>query len=245
MVCISNESFEEEVLLIQKLEKLHVDGVLICTSSETNNFDHLKKMQNKGIPVVVFDRDCSGLKADKVLVDCYSGSFEAVESLIQSGCKKIAHLAGPQNSSTTKQRLNGYLDALKKNKIPIIKEYIHHVSEFTFKSGIKASEVLLKLKNSPDAIFAVNDNIAIAAINVAKKMSIKIPEELSIVGFNDDPHSSFMTPSLSTVLQPIFSIGMLSARILLHHLKGVNTKIEFRHEVFKTELIIRESSKFL
>ena len=245
MVCISNESFEEEVLLIQKLEKLHVDGVLICTSSETKNFDHLKKMQKKGIPIVVFDRDCPGLKADKVLVDCYSGAFQAVEFLIQSGCKKIAHLAGPQNSSTTKQRLNGYLDALKKNKIPIKKEYIRYVSGFTSISGIKASEVLLKLKNPPDAIFAVNDNIAIAAINIAKKMSIKIPEELSIVGFNDDPHSSFMTPSLSTVLQPIFSIGMLSARILLHHLKDVNTKIEFRHEVFKTELITRESSKFL
>ena len=82
-------------------------------------------------------------------------------------------------------------------------------------------------------------------MNVAKKMNIKIPEKLSIIGFNDDPHSSLMTPSLSTVLQPVFSIGMLSARILLHHLKNIDTKIEFRHEVFKTELITRESSKFL
>jgi DNA-binding LacI/PurR family transcriptional regulator len=104
---------------------------------------------------------------------------------------------------------------------------------------------LLKLKNPPDAIFAVNDNIAIAAMNVAQKMNIKIPEELSIVGFNDDPHSSFVSPSLSTVLQPVFSIGMLSSRILLHHLKDFDAKIEFRHEVFKTELITRESSKFL
>ena len=82
-------------------------------------------------------------------------------------------------------------------------------------------------------------------MNVAQKMNIKIPEELSIVGFNDDPHSSFVSPSLSTVLQPVFSIGMLSARILLHHLKDVDAKIVFRHEVFKTELITRESSKLL
>ena len=245
MVFISNESFEEEVMIIQKLEKLQVDGVLVSTSSKTKTFNHLKKIQKKGIPVVIFDRDCPGLKADKVLVDDYSGAFEAVEFLIQSGCEKIAHLGGPNNSSTSKHRLNGYLDALKKNKIPIKKKYIHHVSGFTSKSGIKASKVLLELENPPDAIFAVNDNIAIAAMNVAKKMNIKIPEKLSIIGFNDDPHSSLMTPSLSTVLQPVFSIGMLSARILLHHLKKIDTKIEFRHEVFKTELITRESSKFL
>ena len=206
MVCISNESFEEEVVLIQKLEKLQVDGVLVSTSSETENFDHLKKLQKKGIPIVIFDRDCPGVKADKVLVDDYSGAFEAVEFLIQNGCKKIAHLGGPHNSSTSKHRLKGYLDALKKHKIPIKKEYIRHVSGFTSKSGIKTSKDLLKLKNPPDAIFAVNDNIAIAAMNVAQKMNIKIPEELSIVGFNDDPHSSFVSPSLSTVLQPVFSI---------------------------------------
>ncbi len=245
MVCISNESFEEEVVLIQKLEKLQVDGVLVSTSSETKNFDHLKKLQKKGIPIVIFDRDCPGVKADKVLVDDYSGAFEAVEFLIQSGCKKIAHLGGPHNSSTSKHRLKGYLDALKKHKIPIKKEYIHHVSGFTSKSGIKTSKDLLKLNNPPDAIFAVNDNIAIAAMSVAQKMNLKIPKELSIVGFNDDPHSSFVSPSLSSVLQPVFSIGMLSARILLHHLKDVNAKIEFRHEVFKTELITRESSKLL
>jgi len=237
--------FEEEVVLIQKLEKLQVDGVLVSTSSETKNFDHLKKLQKKGIPIVIFDRDCPGVKADKVLVDDYSGAFEAVEFLIQSGCKKIAHLGGPHNSSTSKHRLKGYLDALKKHKIPIKKEYIHHVSGFTSKSGIKTSKDLLKLNNPPDAIFAVNDNIAIAAMSVAQKMNIKIPKELSIVGFNDDPHSSFVSPSLSSVLQPVFSIGMLSARILLHHLKDVNAKIEFRHEVFKTELITRESSKLL
>jgi len=218
---------------------------LVSTSSETKNFDHLKKLQKKGIPIVIFDRDCPGVKADKVLVDDYSGAFEAVEFLIQSGCEKIAHLGGPHNSSTSKHRLKGYLDALKKHKIPIKKEYIRHVSGFTSKSGIKTSKDLLKLKNPPDAIFAVNDNIAIAAMNVAQKMNIKIPEELSIVGFNDDPHSSFVSPSLSTVLQPVFSIGMLSARILLHHLKDVDAKIEFRHEVFKTELITRESSKLL
>ena len=173
MVCISNESFEEEVVLIQKLEKLQVDGVLVSTSSETKNFDHLKKLQKKGIPIVIFDRDCPGVKADKVLVDDYSGAFEAVEFLIQSGCKKIAHLGGPHNSSTSKHRLNGYLDALKKHKIPVKKEYIRHVSGFTSKSGIKASKDLLELKNPPDAIFAVNDNIAIAAINVAKKNECK------------------------------------------------------------------------
>jgi len=243
MICLSNESYTEEMTIVNNLLKIQVDGVLVSPSSETKSFGHFKRLQKTGIPVVVFDRDCPGLEADKVLVDDYSGAFQAVEYLIQSGCKKIAHLAGPSNLSTTKHRLRGYLDALENNNIPVQKDYIVHVSGFSHKDGLKPAKKLLKLKNPPDAIFAMNDNIAISAMHIAKKLDFKIPEDISIVGFDDRPNSSYFTPSLSTVWQPVYSIGMLSARILLRHLKEENTKVEFRKEVFKPELIIRESSK--
>ncbi|MCM4167660.1 Catabolite control protein A [Arenibacter antarcticus] len=243
MICLSNESYDEEVVLVKKLMNMQIDGVLVSTSSETENFDHLRKLQKNGIPVVVFDRDCPGLEADKVLVDDYSGAFQAVEYLIATGCKNIAHLGGPLNLSTTGHRLNGYLDALKKNNMPIREEYIVHVPGFSHKDGSKPAKKLIQLDNPPDAIFAMNDNIAISAMHVAKKMGLRIPEDISILGFDDEPHSSFFTPPLSTVWQPVYSIGMLSARILLSHLNSPDTVLEYRKEIFIPELVIRSSSK--
>ncbi len=187
MICLSNESYEEEVMIINKLSKIQIDGVLISPSSETKNFDHLRRLQKSGIPVVVFDRDCSGLEADKVLVDDYLGAFQAVEYLIKSGCTKIAHLGGPLNLSTTKHRLQGYLDALVKNNIPICDEYIVHTSGFCHKNGKKPAKKLLSLNPVPDAIFAMNDSIAICALRVAEKLGFRIPEDISIIGFDDEP----------------------------------------------------------
>ena len=243
MICLSNESYEEEMTIVKKLSQIRVDGIMVSPSSETKNFDHFRRLQKNGIPVVVFDRDCPGLEVDKVLVDDYSGAFQAVEYLIQSGCKNIAHLGGPLNLSTTRHRLQGYLDVLENNNIPIRKEYIVHVQGFSHEDGLKPAKKLLRLKDSPDAIFAMNDSIAISAMHVAKKLALKIPGDISIIGFDDEPHSSYFTPSLSTVWQPVYSLGMLSARILLRRLDNQDVNTEFRQEIFKPELVIRESSK--
>ena len=243
MICLSNESYEEEAVIAKRLLKIQVGGVLVSPASETKNFDHFRSLQNNGIPVVVFDRDCPGLEADKVLVDDYAGAFQAVEYLIKSGCRKIAHLGGPMNLSTTKHRLQGYLDALESANIPIKKEYIGHVEGFSHNDGLEPAKKLLKLPNPPDAIFAMNDNIGISALHVARKMGLRIPEDISIVGFDDEPHSSYFRPSLSTVWQPVYSLGMLSARILLHRLNGEEAQNKFRQEIFKPELVIRASSR--
>jgi DNA-binding LacI/PurR family transcriptional regulator len=243
MICLSNESYEEELTIVKRLSKIQIDGVLVAPSSETKNFDHFRRLQKSGIPVVVFDRDCPGLEADKVLVDDYIGAFQAVEYLIGTGCKKIAHLGGPLNLSTTEQRLQGYLDALEKNKVPINRDYLVHVPGFAHKEAVKATKQLMELQEHPDAIFAYNDKIAISAMHIVKKMGLKIPDEVSVLGFDDEPHSSFITPALSTVWQPVYSMGMLSARILLSHLNNKNNILEFRKEVFKPELVIRASSK--
>jgi len=243
IICLSNESFKEEAAIVKKLLKLQVDGVLVAPASATKNFDHFRKLQKNGIPVVVFDRDCEGLQADKVLVDNYSGAFQAVEYLIKAGCTKIAHLGGPLNLSTTKSRLQGYLDALEKNNLSIRKEYIAHVEGFAHIHGMAPAKRILKLADRPDAIFAMNDSIAISAMHLAKKMNLKVPDDISIIGFDDEPHSSYFSPPLSTVWQPVYSLGMLSARILLHRLNEENVQNDFRKEVFKPELVIRGSSK--
>ncbi len=225
------------------MASVRVDGVLISPSSSTKKFKHFSKLQKSGVPIVVFDRDCPGFETDKVLVDDYDGAFQAVDYLIKSGCKRVAHLGGPVNLSTTNHRLQGYLDALEENGMPVIDEYIKHVSGFTHEDGIKPSKSLLKLKNRPDAIFAMNDCIAISAMHVAKKLELKIPEDVSIVGFDDEPHSSYFTPSLSTIWQPVYSIGMLAIRILLKRIENKGAAEDFRKEIFKPELVIRKSSR--
>lgn len=243
LISQSEESFKEEVAIIENFRNVGIDGLLVSPTSKTKKFKHFSKLMERGIPVVVFDRDCPGLETDKVLVDDYDGAYQAVDYLVKSGCKRIAHLAGPSNLSTAQHRLNGYLDALKENNIPINEDYIQHVKGFTHEAGIKPTKKLFQLETPPDAIFAVNDCIAISAMYAAKMLKLKIPEDISIVGFDDEPHSSYFTPALSTLWQPVYSLGILAVKILLQRISEENKPLKFRHEIFKPELIIRDSSK--
>lgn len=245
LISQSEESFKKEVAIIENFRNVGIDGLLVSPASKTKNFKHFSKLMDSGIPVVVFDRDCPDLEADKVLVDDYDGAFQAVDYLIKSGCKRIAHLAGPENLMTAQHRLNGYLDALKKNNIPINKNYIQHVKGFTHEVGIKPAKKLFALETPPDAIFAVNDCIAISAMHAAKLLNLKIPNDISIVGVDDEPHSSYFTPALSTVWQPVYSLGILAVKILIRRMEEDTPATDFRYEVFKPELIIRDSSRKL
>ena len=238
----SNESFEEEKSIVRTFASIRVDGFLISPSSKTKNFDHLKVLTENNIPLVIFDRDCEGLNVDKVFVDEYKGAFQAVEHLINSGCRRIAHIAGPSTLSTAKHRQKAYIEALKIHEIPVRKEYIVESKGFMPKHGIKPTKQLLALPNPPDAIFTINDGVAIGAMFVLKEAGIIIPDQISVIGFDDDPHSSYFKPSLSTVWQPTYELGMLSARILMKRVNTNNDLSQIRVEKLFPELIIRGSS---
>jgi DNA-binding LacI/PurR family transcriptional regulator len=239
----SNESFDEEKSLVRTFASIRVDGFLISPSSKTKNFDHLKILTENNIPLVIFDRDCEGIEVDKVFVDEYKGAFQAVEHLINSGCRRIAHIAGPSTLSTARHRLDGYKEALKLHGLPVVKEYIVESRGFTPKHGIRPTKQLLALPNPPDAIFTINDGVAIGAMFVLKEAGIIIPDQISIIGFDDDPHSSYFKPSLSTVWQPTYELGMLSARILMKRVNTNNDLSKIRVEKLFPELIIRGSSR--
>jgi len=238
----SNESYKEEKNIVQTFTSINVDGFLVSPSSETKKFDHLEMLVNNNIPLVVFDRDCEGINIDKVFVDEYSGAFQAVEYLIKSGCRKIAHIAGPQTLSTARHRLKAYTDALQKHGLPVISDYIPVANGFTPKHGIRSTKKLLSLHNPPDGIFTVNDGVAIGAMFLLKEKGIQIPDEISVIGFDDAPHSSYFKPSLSTVWQPTYEMGMLSARILMNRIKNIDGNSDIRIEKLIPELIIRGSS---
>lgn len=239
----SNESYEEEKNIVQTFASIRVDGFLISPSSETKKTDHLETLVDNNIPLVIFDRDCEGIEIDKVFVDEYKGAFQAVEYLVQTGCKRIAHIAGSSDLSTARHRLQAYKDVLKKYKIPLNEDYIVQCDGFTPEHGIDPTKKLLSLTPPPDAIFAINDGVAIGAMYIIKDKGIAIPDEISVIGFDDDPYSSYFKPSLSTVWQPTYEMGMLSARILMKRINSGIDLSKIRKESLFPELIVRGSSK--
>jgi len=221
---------------------LRVDGVLISPTFRTKTFDHFDRLKSAGIPLVIFDRDCPHYKADKVLVDSYDGAYQAVEYLIKTGRHNIAHIAGPIAFPTFKQRLDGYLNAHYDNNIPIRSELIVYSDGFSSDYGVDAFVQLIARNKKLDALFAVNDAVAIGAMRVIRENGYRIPEDISVVGFDDESYAQYYFPPLSTVWQPVYELGMLSAKILLDHFASKELGERFRYEILKPELVIRESS---
>lgn len=243
LISQSNESFEEEKKILEALSHVRVDGILISPSITTSDYGHLERLKSAGMPLVIFDRDCQGFEGDKVLVDDYDGAFQAVEYLIKTGCKRIAHIVGPTGLSISKSRLNGYLDALKQNNIPINPDLIVTSKGFTSECGEEVVIKLLDLEVPPDAIFVINDQVAIGAMLVIRNKGFVIPDDISVIGFDDEPYCAYFNPSLSSVWQPIYGMGMLSAKILLNHCEEKPNLNLNRREIFKPELMLRDSTK--
>ena len=243
MVCQSNESFGREIVNIRRLVDSLVDGFIISVSSETKVFDHFKKIQDKKLPIVVFDRVTPHLKAPSVRIDNEDGGFQGTEHLIQQGYKRIAILAGPKNLDISNQRLNGYLKAFKKFKVPSDENLIIYC-DFDQHYAYIATKELLSMKKRPDAIFTISDRMAIGAMLAIKEKGLTMPYDIGLVGFNNEPITSLVTPQISSVEQPCFELGKLAAKLFieaLHHDKDMSHV----DEVLKTKLIIRESSQRL
>ncbi len=240
MFCQSNENVVQEIKSIKKLVACHVDGLLISVSKETTDATKLEKVKQMGIPIVMFDRILPDFSCSKVVVNEYEGAYKAVEHLIKKGCKHIAHVAGPVNASVSANRMKGYIDALTRYKLPIKKNFIHRCNAFE-EDSLNAIKKILRLKPVPDGIFFINDLSAIIAIKFLQKKGIKIPGAIKIVGFNDDPVSAVVEPSLTTVMQPGYEVGKLAMRTLVDEINSTNTN--FQNIQLRTQLIIRNSSK--
>jgi DNA-binding LacI/PurR family transcriptional regulator len=240
MVCQSNESFGREMVNTRRLLDSLVDGFIISVSSETKVFDHFKKIQQKNMPMVVFDRVSSDLIAPKVKLDNVEGGYLAAEHLIEQGYKRIAVLAGPKNLVISNERLDGCLKAMKKFKIKHDPSLIIHCG-FNQQNAYEATIDLLRMKNRPDAIFTISDRMAIGAMLAIKEKGLRMPTDIGLVGFNNEPVTQLVTPGISSVEQPAFEIGKAAAKLFLeqmHHeedLSDVET-------VLRPRLIIRESS---
>ena len=241
IVCQSNESFEREVINTNVLINQRVAGIAASISQCTITNEHFRAVIERGIPLVFFDRDIKGINASKILIDDAASAYMAVTHLIDKGYRKIAHFAGPKALSVCKHRLNGYIDALKSARIPVDNNLICYGGMHE-NNGYDSMDYLLKKKLIPDAIFAVNDPVALGAYQRIKEAGLKIPGDIGIVGFSNNKITSLLEPALTTVNQPSFEMGKKTAEVLIEIIESKKGSVKAKTIILDTKLIIRSST---
>jgi len=236
----SLESWRKEISCVNTLFNSRVDGLLVSLAYDTKNINHFNLLFNKDIPVVFFDRvaDCNGCIS--VIIDNYKAGYEVTSHLIDQGCRRIVHLGGNMLRNVYSERFRGYRQALADNKI----EYdpvLLIISDMSSQAGKETAQKILKMKPRPDGLFSSNDTTAAAAIVQLVQAGVKIPDEIAIAGFNNEPVSQVVHPNLTTVDYPALEIGEMAATSLINKLKD-SLKADLSSIVLKHNLIVRESS---
>lgn len=251
IVGLSNESFSKEVLNMEMLANGSIDGFILSISKETllqQDYHHFVETINQGMPIVMFDRVINDVSCDKVIVDDFMGSKKAVSKLIENGCRNIAIITTKDYVNVGKLRTQGYIAALEEYKIQPKSELILKiVEELDDEDRLEGLEFEIEelFKNNPeiDAVFAVNELYALTAMKIARKLKLKIPEDIQVIGFTDGVLSKHATPSLTTVSQHAQQMGEKAAELLINKLENQEDEEHHRTIVVETELIERESTK--
>ncbi|HSF56370.1 MAG TPA: LacI family DNA-binding transcriptional regulator [Algoriphagus sp.] len=242
MIFQSAESYQKEVEIVETLANSRVDGILIAFSKETNDYDHVQQVMDRGIPVLLFERVCEALETSKVVTDDFYGAKKITQHLISRGKSNIAYLGGPMSLGVCKDRFLGFQSAMTDAGLEIPNDHILEIEEFTFENAKNGIFQFWNLKNRPDAVFCFADILAIGALDACKELGIKIPQQLAIAGFGNDDTSRFVSPSITTMAQPSFEIGQMAAKLILEEISAGNSPLIFRKEVIQPTLLIREST---
>jgi LacI family transcriptional regulator len=236
----SYDETENEIAAIETLLNASVDGILASVSKQTEDFWHFNKIIERKIPLVLFDRTSPNLDVAQVVIDDYWAAYNATEYLIKKGCKKIAHFTSSHKITIYKERYRGYLDALKDFKIPFDNKLVLE-SKLQLEDGKESIDKIIKYK--PDGIFAASDYSLMGALQYLKLNKIKVPQEIRLFGFGNEPFTEFTTPTISTVDQKSIEMGTKSAKLIFEKIKNKTLNSETEKIILKPELIIRESSK--
>lgn len=263
IIGLSNESFSKEVINMEMLANGSIDGFILSISKETllyQDYHHFKETIEQGIPVVMFDRVVNEVECDKVIVDDLVGSVNAVKKLISTGCKNIALITTMDHVSVGRLRTQGYLQALKESKIypkaSLILKLGDDLSlDEQFDVLEKEIEQFFKDNDKIDGVFGVNELYAVTAMKVARKLNLRIPEDIQVIGFTDGVLSKHANPGLTTVSQHGQKIGEQAAHLLIDRLElegdgdeeaydiDNEKDMNFKTVVIETELIERDSTK--
>ncbi|WP_252191195.1 LacI family DNA-binding transcriptional regulator [Polaribacter sp. Q13] len=237
----SNESFKKECASIDTLLFTQVDGIIASMANETVDLTYFEKIKKASIPLILFDRGENDLNVDYIGIDDYNSSHIIVEHLVKKGCKRIAHIGGYKHTRIFNNRIRGYIDALKKNNLPLNDELLIEGS-LTIEDGREKMIQLLSLKNRPDAVYVASDYAALGALQVLKENNIKIPDEIALVGFGNEPFTSMTTPTITSIDQHSAEIGQQAAFAFLAHAKTKVVKQTFTKRILDVALIERDSS---
>lgn len=241
IITMSKESYEREVQLCQMFEAHQVCGVIVSQAKETMAYDHFKSLISKGITLVFFDRICTGVSASLVVVDDYMGAFNAVTHLINTGCKRIAFYGMRGNAVIGKNRFNGYKDALLKAGLKPDEQLMFECDNRA--DAEKITPDVLSGDKHPDAFFCVNDDTAIGVMYTAKRMGLRIPDDISICGFTNGNRAVACDPQLTTVEQRGVEVGREAADILIDKVEGISPVDKIEKRVIRTRLVVRGSSR--
>lgn len=240
IIAQSNEQQEREIINLDSMYLHRVAGIIVSVSQTTTSSTHFKRLIDKGVKMVFFDRVCDDLDVPKVHIDDMESSFKVVEYLLKRGYKKIVHFAGPQTLEICVNRRLGYEKALKEYNVgynPIVLAGGMHESD-----GYNHVDNLLSTGISSCAIFAVNDPVAVGAVKRLKELHIEIPQQIGIIGFSNNPIAELISPALTTVEQHSFEMGRRAAQILIDEIEGRTESESDLNIKLETNLVIREST---
>ena len=241
MVAQSNEQYEREVRICQSFYENKVCGIIVSQAKDTHQYNHFQRLMDAGLPLVFYDRICTGVNASRVVVDDYMGAYNAVSYLIETGCRNIAFYGAAMNLEISKNRFNGYKDAL-------LKHGLAYNEELTFICDNRAdaeaiTPEILRSEPRPDGFFAVNDDTAIGILYTAKRMGFNVPQDISICGFTNGQRAVACDPMLTTVEQRGVKVGEEAVDILINQVEGIIPRDKPQRRVVRTRLVIRGTTK--
>ena len=237
----SNESYTKECRNIDALLYTQVDGIIASMANETVDLSYYEKIKTKGIPLILFDRGENDLNVDYIGINDYESSHMIVRHLVSKGCGRIAHIGGYRRTRIFNNRIRGYIDALKKHKLPLNKELLVECN-LSVEAGRLHMQSFLKLDQIPDAVYAASDNAALGALQVLNEKGINVPDEVKLIGFGNEPFTSLVSPNISSVDQHSEKIGRIAAETFLERVDDENWQPRLVKHILKSELTIRESS---
>ena len=241
MVAQSNEQYEREVKICKSFYENKLCGIIVSQAKDTHRYDHFQQLIDTGIPLVFYDRICTGVNASRVVVDDYMGAFNAVSHLIETGCNRIAYYGSAMTLEISKNRYNGYKDALLKHGIQPDPELVRLCDNRTDAESITPE--MLNSSAPPNGFFAVNDDTAIGILYTAKRMGFRVPEDISICGFTNGQRAIACDPMLTTVEQRGTKVGEEAAEILIGHVEGTIPPGKIERRIIRTRLIIRGTTR--
>ena len=241
IICQSNEDVAQERRNLDTLLSAQVAGVLVSLSRTTRDFRHFDKIRSRGLPLVFFDRIVEGDNVNAVVLNDQEGGYISTRHLLSQGCRRIAHLAGPQHLNIYKNRRQGYLDALREAGLPE-DESLMTYSDMAQQDGVEGMRQLLASASPPDAVFAGGDYCALGAMQEALRQGLRVPEDMAISGFSNEPFTVVTDPTITSVDQRCEEMGQAAVRLLLEVIEATGTAFTPRQVMLQPELVVRGSS---